>query len=396
MQIYIVKSFYSSVATILQDMENAVTKGAKAADQMEKVPTSVVPGQSITDLGGPTPENYTNEPEGSAKLKDAAAPLKQVKDVVNKGAKDAEGMEKMADKSDIPAGEGTTESRPAGSKAEKVPSSVVPGQKTAKEEVEGEAEEIISEEEIEVAELDIEEDVTALLNGEELSEEFQSKARTIFEAAIRNKVAIVKEELQAQYEEKLVEELTAVRESLSERVDAYLEYVADEWMAENAIAVEHGLRTEMTESFLQGMHSLFSEHYVSVPEERFDVVESMVERLDEMESKLNEQIERNVVLKGRLSEAVSETILADVSEGLAETQKDKLAALAENVEFDSETGYREKLESLKESYFTTSGATATARNSVEDLSEEIGTEEVKPEYSSQMKSLLEQLDRFSK
>ena len=378
-------------------MENAVTKGAKSAEPMEKVPTSVVPGQSITDLGGPTPENYTNEPEGPAKLKDAAAPLKQVRDVVNKGAKGSDPMQKMADKSDIPADGGNTEGRPAGSKAESVPASVVPGQKkTKKEEVEVESDEIISEEEIEVAEFDIEEDVTALLNGEELSEEFESKARIIFEAAIRNKVAIVKEELQAQYEERLTEELSSVRESLSERVDAYLEYVADEWMAENAIAVEHGLRTEMTESFLQGMHSLFSEHYVSVPEERFDVVESMVERLDEMESKLNEQIEHNVSLKSRLSEAVSENIVAEVSEGLAETQKDKLAALAENVEFDSEAGYREKLESLKESYFTASGTIATARNSVEDLSEEVGTEEVKPEYTAQMASLLEQLDRFSK
>ena len=178
-------------------MENAVTKGAKSAEPMEKVPTSVVPGQSITDLGGPTPENYTNEPEGPAKLKDAAAPLKQVRDVVNKGAKGADPMQKMADKSDIPADGGNTEGRPAGSKAESVPASVVPGQKkTKKEEVEVEAEEIISEEEIEVAEIDIEEDVTALLSGEELSEEFQSKARVIFEAAIRNKVAIVKEELQ--------------------------------------------------------------------------------------------------------------------------------------------------------------------------------------------------------
>ena len=385
-------------------MENVVTKGAKSAEPMEKLPTSVVDGQSITDLGGPTPENYTNEPEGPAKLNDAAAPLKQVKDVVNKGAKSADPMQKMADKSDIPAGEGTTNSRPAkGDKAEKVPASVVHGQ-TRKEETEAEeelevvAEEEISEEEIAVAEFDIEEDVTALLSGEELSEEFQSKARTIFEAAIRNKVAVVKEELQAAYEEKLAEELSAVRSSLSERVDAYLEYVADEWMAENAIAVEHGLRTEMTESFLQGMHSLFSEHYVAVPEERFDVVESMVERLDEMEGKLNEQIERNVALNSRLSEAVSETILSDVSEGLAETQKDKLAALAENVEFDSEVGYREKLESLKESYFSTSrNTTVSTRNSVEDLTEEVGTSEVKnTNVSDTMMAYLQTLDRVSK
>ena len=381
-------------------MENVVTKGAKAAEPMEKVPTSVVPGQSITDLGGPTPENYTNEPEGPAKLKDPSAPLKQVKDVVNKGAKSAEGMEKV-DAKVVPASNagGTTDARSAGSQAEKVPASVVPGQ-TRKEEIEAEgdelAEEEISSEEIAMAELDIEEDVTALLNGEELSEEFQSKARIIFEAAIRNKVAIAKEELQEAYEEKLTEELASIRSSLSERVDAYLEYVADEWMAENAIAVEHGLRTEMTESFLQGMHSLFSEHYVSVPEERFDVVEAMAERLDEMESNLNEQIERNVSLNSRLSEAVSETILSDVSEGLAETQKDKLAALAENVEFDSETGYREKLESLKESYFSLSTASVTARNSVEDLTEEVGAHEAKPELSVQMASLVEQLDRFSK
>lgn len=379
-------------------MENVVTKGAKAADQMEKVPTSVVPGQSITDLGGPTPENYTNEPEGSAKLKDAAAPLKQVKDVVNKGAKSAEPMQKAADKSDIPAGEGTTDSRSAGSSAEKVPASVVPGSNTKKEEVEveAEAEEIISEEEIEVAELNIEEDVAALLSGEELSEEFQSKARTIFEAAIRNKVAIVKEELQTAYEERLVEELASVRESLSERVDAYLEYVADEWMAENAIAVEHGLRTEMTESFLKGMHSLFAEHYVAVPEERFDVVESMVERLDEMETKLNEQIERNVVLNTRLGTVVAESIFVEVAEGLAETQKDKLASLAENVEFDGETGYREKLESLKESYFPSRSSAVSTRNSVEDLSEEVGTTEMKPEVSSLMESYLQTLDRVSK
>ena len=167
-------------------------------------------------------------------------------------------------------------------------------------------------------------------------------------------------------------------------------------MAENAIAVEHGLRTEITESFLEGMHSLFSEHYVSVPEERFDVVESMVEKLDEMESKLNEQIERNVALNSRLSESVSESILSAVSEGLAQTQKDKLAALAESVEFDSEEGYREKLESLKGAYFSESRTVSGARNSVEDLSEEVGTQEVKPEYSAQMSSLLEQLDRFSK
>ena len=384
-------------------MENVVTKGAKAAEPMDKVSPSVVAGQSINDLGGPTPENYTNEPEGPAKLKDAAAPLSQVKDVVNKGAGSADGMEKMADAKVVPGSNsgGTTDSRSAASKAESVPSSVVPGQKKTKKEsleVEGE---VVAEEEIEeisISEIDIEEDVTALLSGEELSEEFESKARTIFEAAIRNKVAIVKEELQSQYEGKLNEELTLVRESLTERVDAYLEYVADEWMAENAIAVEHGLRTEMSESFIAGMKSLFDDHYVSIPEEKYDVVESMVEKLDDMEDKLNEQIERNVALNARLGSAVGEAIFTQVSEGLAETQKDKLAALAENVEFDGEVSYREKLEDLREAYFPAGRTTSTvsSRNSVEDLTEEVNVAEQPADVSDSMMRYLQTLDRVSK
>ena len=380
-------------------MENVVTKGAKAAEPMDKVSPSVVAGQSINDLGGPTPENYTNEPEGPAKLKDAAAPLSQVKDVVNKGAGSADGMEKMADSKVVPGSNsgGTTDSRSAASKAESVPSSVVPGQKKTKKEsleVEGE---VIEEDEILISEIDIEEDVDALLSGEELSEEFQSKARTIFEAAIRNKVAIVKEELQTQYEGKLTEELALVRESLTERVDAYLEYVADEWMAENALAVEHGLRTEMSESFLSGMKSLFDNHYVSIPEEKYDVVESMVEKLDDMEDKLNEQIERNVALNARLGSAVGEAIFTQVSEGLAETQKDKLAALAENVEFDGEVSYREKLEDLRESYFPSGRPSAiSTRNSVEDLTEEVNVAEGSAQVSDSMMVYLQALDRVSK
>lgn len=380
-------------------MENVVTKGAKAAEPMDKVSPSVVAGQSINDLGGPTPENYTNEPEGPAKLKDAAAPLSQVKDVVNKGAGSADGMEKMADSKVVPGSNsgGTTDSRSAASKAESVPSSVVPGQKkTKKEEVEVEGE-VIEEDEILISEIDVEEDVNALLSGEELSEEFQSKARTIFEAAIRNKVAIVKEELQTQYEGKLTEELALVRESLTERVDAYLEYVADEWMAENALAVEHGLRTEMSESFLSGMKALFDNHYVSIPEEKYDVVESMVEKLDDMEDKLNEQIERNIALNARLGSAVGEAIFTQVSEGLAETQKDKLAALAENVEFDGEVSYREKLEDLRESYFPAGRPSAiSTRNSVEDLTEEVNVAEGSAPVSDSMMVYLQALDRVSK
>merc|ERR1712103_18628 len=143
-----------------------------------------------------------------------------------------------------------------------------------------------------------------------------------------------------------------LKEALTDRVDSYLEYVAEEWMTENELAIEHGLKTEMTESFLSGMKGLFEEHYVTIPEDKYDVLESMVEKLDDMETKLNEQIDKNIGLNQRLSESVSDNILDQVSEVLAVTQKEKLASLAESVEFESEEEYREKLETLKESYFS--------------------------------------------
>jgi SHS2 domain-containing protein len=242
-------------------------------------------------------------------------------------------------------------------------------------------------------EFDIEEDVNALLEGEELSEEFQEKARTIFEAAIKSKVAEIKEQLQSQYEESLVEQVQSIKEELTDRVDAYLEYVADEWIQENALAVEHGLKTEMTESFLQGMKSLFEDHYVTIPEDRYDVIESMVDKLDEMEEKLNEQIQRNVALNRRLAESVADVIFAEVAEGLALSQKDKLASLAENVEFESEADYREKLVTLRESYFPSN--TGTQRDNSENLSEENSSSDYKP-VSGLMESYIQTLNRVSK
>jgi len=233
-------------------------------------------------------------------------------------------------------------------------------------------EEVVSEEEVTeteevVVEYNVEEDVNALLAGEELSEEFQEKARTIFETAINAKVATIKEELEAKYEEKFVEEVASAKESLAERVDSYLEYVADEWMSENQLAVEAGLKADMSESFLTGMKSLFEEHYVTIPEEKYNVFESMVEKLDDMETKLNEQIEKNINLNARLSESAADSILNDVSEGLAQTQKEKLASLAESVEFESDEQYRGKLETLKESYFTQKNVSTPAKT--ETLSE---------------------------
>ena len=357
--------------------ENVVTKGAAKADPM---PAS---GAQVEDLGGPTPENYRPD-DDSAKLKDPASTLAQVKDVVNSKATKAE--EVQSEEEVIEEEEVTTDEVVAEEEAvsEEESEEIVAEEETTEEEV-------IEEEET----IDIEADVQALLEGEELSEEFQDKARTIFEGAIRSKVAEIKEELQESYAVALVEELDKIKEGLTERVDSYLEYVADEWFVENALQVEQGLKTEMTESFLEGMKTLFEEHYVTIPEDKYDVLNSMVDKLDEMENKLNEQIDRNVALNRRLAESNADGVFAAVSEGLADTQKEKLATLAENVEFESDADYREKLVTLKESYFPTK--TSAPKSTSENLSEEVSTDEVaSQDVNPTMQAYLNTLSRAAK
>ncbi len=378
-----------SVGSNLQEMENVVTKNAAPGDPMPKLTTGGTP-PTYEDLGGPTPENSKPD-DDSNKLKTPGASLKQVRDVVNKGAKPAETAKGMKEEE---AEVEVEEDQEIVSEEETTEEEVVSEEETTEEEVVAEtteeSEEVVTEEE---QVIDVEEDINALISGEELSEEFQEKARTIFETAIRTKVAEIKEEMKSEYEQALVEEIAAVKAELSERTDSYLEYVADEWMSENQLAVEHGLKTEMTESFLTGMRSLFEDHYVTIPEEKYDVIHSMVEKLDEMEDKLNEQINKNVALNKRLSESVADVILADVSEGLALSQKEKLASLAENVEFESESNYREKLETLRDSYF--SANSSTQRNHSENISEgtQVGNQ---PEVSGLMESYLQTLNRVSK
>ena len=359
-------------------MDNVVTKNAKPAEPM------VSGGAPYEDLGGPTPTNSKPD-DDSNKLK--IPELASVKDVVNSKAKPAEPMPVMSSK-ELEGEEISEDEAPATDE-------VVAEEETTTDEVVAEEEtteeEVVAEEED--YKVDVEQDVQALFEGEELSEDFQNKARTIFEAAIKEKVSEIKENLQTAYEQALVEEVASVRDELTERVDAYLEYVADEWIQENQLQVESGLKTEMTESFLEGMKSLFEEHYVSVPEDKYDVLESMVDKLDEMESKLNEQIERNVALNQRLAESNSDVILADVSEGLALSQKEKLASLASNVEFESETDYREKLVKLKESYFPSKTSAPSAHS--ETISE--GTAVDSPQkVSSAMEAYMQTLGRVAK
>jgi len=358
----------------LQEMEQsktAVNANAKPGDQaLPKEGTNAsgtkTPGNTppFEDLGGPTPENYKPD-DDSAKLKTPGKTLKQVADVVNKGAKPAMPMQKEEEEL---------------------------SQENTIEEEETTTDAVVAEEEVTTEEIDVEEDVNALLGGEELSEDFKDKAKTIFEAALKSKIAEVKETIEAEHEAKLAEQVAEAKEQLAERVDSYLEYVSEEWMVENELAIEHGLKTELTESFLSGMKGLFEEHYVHIPDDKYDVLETMVEKLDDMETKLNEQIEKNVGLNKRLAESVADGILESVSDGLATTQKEKLSSLSESVEFESEDQYREKLEMLKESYFPQGKSSASAKT--ESLSE--GVDSAPVTHSGSMANYLKTLSAVAK
>ena len=390
-----------SVGNDLQEMENAVTKGAAKGDPMQKLTTGGTPA-TWEDLGGPTPENSKPD-DDSNKLSTPGKTLAQVRNVVNKGAGKADPMpaglnsgdevEVKDDQEIVAEDEVTTEEG----------TEVVAEEETSTEEVVAEEEtteeEVVSEEETSeepvVAEekIDVEEDLNALIAGEELSEEFQNKARTIFEAAIRTKVEDIKGELTEAYESQLVEEVNVIKEALTERLDSYLEYVAQEWVEENHLVIENGLKTEMTESFLEGMKSLFEEHYVTIPDEKYDVLNSMVEKLDEMENKLNEQIDKNVSLNKRLAESTADVIFAEVTEGLAISSREKLQSLAEKIEFASEADYREKLETLKESYFPSNLNAQKAKS--ETISEGVAT--ATPEQvSKSMEVYMASLGRIAK
>ena len=396
----------------LQEMEvgttqskTAVNANAKPAEPMPKLTTGGTPATD-DDLGGPTPENYKPD-DDSAKLKEPGASLSQVKDVITKSAKsgvkpgdvqpgaklenvpeEVETEEEVVAEEEISTEDVVEEEVVA---EEEAPSRL---REKMKEAVEASDETVAESQEEEVAEeLDVNDDIAALVEGEELSEEFQEKARTIFEAAINSKVAKIEEELEADHIKALTEEVAEFKNELTERVDSYLEYVASEWMQENQLAVDQGLKGELSESFMTGLKGLFEEHYVSVPEDKYDVLESMVNKLDEMEEKLNEQIDRNVSLNKRLAESTSDGILSEVSEGLAVTQKDKLASLAESVEFESETDYREKLITLRNSYFPTKQVTSTQSDGSDFITEE---NESPVQATGSMANYLSTLQRVAK
>ena len=259
-----------------------------------------------------------SDPDGQT----AAKKVKKVSDQVNKDAKDAS----------LPK-----DNAPSGMKEEEAE---IEGEEIAEDKVDSEIE------------IDLSDDVKALVSTDaDLSEEFKDKAATIFETAVRTRIKEQTKILEAQFEEKLSAEKETMKEAMVEKVDSYLNYVVEEWMKENELAVERGIRTEIAEDFITGLKDLFKEHYIDVPEEKYNVLDDLTNQVKDLESKLNEQIEKNVNLTKEVNESERDKLVAEVSADLADTEKEKFASMAENVEFDSAPKFREKLETIKESYF---------------------------------------------
>ena len=276
---------------VLAEAPNVVTKDAEKAE-----PTHL--SNDAEDLGAPVVKPTDSNPDATKKVS-------KVSDQVNKDAKDGS-LEK--------------DNKPT----------------TASEEVE----------------IDLTDDVKALVSADaDLSEDFKDKAATIFETAVKTRIKEQSAILEAQFEEKLASETETVKEAMVEKVDSYLNYVVEEWMKENELAVERGIRTEIAEDFITGLKGLFKEHYIDVPEEKYNVLDDLTGQVKDLESKLNEQIEKNVNLSKDVSESKRKSLVISVSEDLADTEKEKFASMAENVEYDSAEKFQEKLETIKESYF---------------------------------------------
>ena len=229
------------------------------------------------------------------------------------------------------------------------------------------------------------EDIAAVLAGADLSEEFQEKAKTVFEAAVDARVTAKIDSLKEQAAAKFVEEIESIKDEFASRVENFLQYAADEWLKENELAVEQGLRTEVTETFMEGLRKLFIESNINVPDDKLDLAAEMSEKIDDMEDRLNEQVKKNVELHEVVGTYRKNEILTELTRGLAETQKDKFTSLAEAVEFKSDESYREKLGQIKESYFGTPKAETVT---------EVASEESAPEAEKQLETISESMSAY--
>lgn len=241
----------------------------------------------------------------------------------------------------------------------------------------------------------VKEDVDALLNGEELSEEFRAKAETIFEAAVMTRVKAEVARIEEEFESKLAEQVEKNTEGLVEQVDGYLGYIAEQWMTQNEIALERGMKSDILEGFIGGLKNLFEEHYIDIPEEKFDVLGEMESKIDELEAKLNEQVAANIELSKTLAESNRAEIVKTVSEGLTATETEKFMSLVEELSYEDQASFETKVKTIRENYFTTKG-TAEIKSVVTDAPVEALTEEKKVTLDPAMSAYAAQLNKLNK
>jgi hypothetical protein len=240
----------------------------------------------------------------------------------------------------------------------------------------------------------VKEDVDALLNGEELSEEFRTKAETIFEAAVLSRVAAEVARIEEEFESKLAEQVEKNTEGLVEQVDGYLGYIAEQWMTQNEIALERGMKSDILEGFIGGLKNLFEEHYIDIPEEKFDVLGEMESKIDELEAKLNEQVAANIELSKTLAESNRAEIVKTVSEGLTDTETEKFMSLVEELSYEDQASFETKVKTIRENYFTTKATTVSSV--VTDAPVEALTEEKKVTLDPAMSAYAAQLNKLNK
>jgi len=373
-------------AETVTEMKNAVTAGAAPAEKshLPSASGSEVAVANVEPMAAGTSAEYNGKFENSGAK--AAAPVKKSRTQVNAGEGGQDPMPKLG--SSFPGdrgGKGTTrgggEAMPTLKKEEKE----VEKEKAHEDEKEDKK---LIKKMMKKEDVDVTADVNALVNGEDLSEEFKEKATTIFEAALVSKLNEEIEKLEEQYAAQLNEQIEVAKEEMTAKVDAFLNYVVEQWIQDNKLAVDHGVRTEIAESFMSALKEVFVEHYMDIPEEKYDMVEGMTEKLDEMEQKLNEQIEKNIELNSALGEFIKESIVSEVSQGLADTQKEKLASLSEGVEFSDEETYREKIETIKENYFP--------KSQVSEMIAEASEPVIEQEVPAHMKAYVQAIARYSK
>ena len=337
--------------------ESSVTAGAKPAEPQGKLGADGSSLGGIQDLGGPTPFNSKPD-DGSNKLKtiaggNAQSPTTKPSDA---SAQKAE----FSDKGDVKAGH-----EPEGDVIAETPA-----------------------EEESVIEVDLSADVAALTEGENLSEEFKEKAKTIFEAAVVSKLNEELERMHEDYAKALDKEIETVKTELAEKVDDYLTYAVESWMKKNSLQVEAGIKAEMGEQVLKGLKQVFVENYIDLPDEKVDLVDDLQAQLNNMESKLNESIESNVDLSKQVGGYIKNGIVTEIAEGLSLSQKEKLVSLAEAVEFENEDSFKAKVSTLRESYFSTKPEKTT-------VSEDVQVENA-PEAGSSMDAYSQAIARWAK